>query len=129
MDITGSADPYVVLSIGQEKLHTNIAMNARNADFGGVFYLKFDPYTTKDREIRVEVWDYDPMSNDDLIGTTSIPILPYLRNEMEIRENFNEEFIIPFDPSQTQDREIRVEVWDYDPMSNDNLIGTTSIPV
>ncbi|KAA6362608.1 MAG: hypothetical protein EZS28_041865, partial [Streblomastix strix] len=74
IDITGSADPFVIISLGGEEKQTKVIKNARNADFNDEITLPFDPISTQDREMKIEVWDYDPMSNDNLIGTTSIPV-------------------------------------------------------
>ncbi|KAA6362432.1 MAG: hypothetical protein EZS28_042040, partial [Streblomastix strix] len=49
-----SADPYVLLSIGEEKKQTKVIKNTLNADFDDEITLPFDPSKTQDREMKIE---------------------------------------------------------------------------
>ncbi|KAA6362433.1 MAG: hypothetical protein EZS28_042041 [Streblomastix strix] len=225
MDISGLTDPYVVISIGGEKMKTKPAQNTLNADFDDEFIISFDPSKTQDRELKIEVLDHDNIGKDDLIGTTSISILPYLNNKQDVHEDLenegekgglgeiivnihyvsneeqkrieqekneiekrlkaleeaknmkgvikisqikvrnlpemdlieqadpyvmitlgdekrrtkvmndnlnavsDEEIFIPFDPSKTFDRMVKLDVWAYDSTSDDDVFGSVIIPV
>ncbi|KAA6396889.1 MAG: hypothetical protein EZS28_007586 [Streblomastix strix] len=87
MNIGGSADPFVIVSIGGQSNKTEVVHNSLNADFDQEFVLQFDPQLTQDRELKVEIWDRDEYSQDDMVGFVMIPILPYFNNETELREN------------------------------------------
>ena len=73
--ITGSSDPYLLVSIGKTKLDSkqDKLKNDLNPVFGRMFEL--DATLPRDHTLSVTVMDYDrgPL-HDDMIGTTEIDV-------------------------------------------------------
>ncbi|KAA6340420.1 MAG: hypothetical protein EZS28_052533, partial [Streblomastix strix] len=91
MDFMGKCDPYVVFKLGaDESKQTSVAHNTQNYDYTGEqFELLYIPNKMKERkEIDIEVWDYDRIGSNDLIGAGIVEILPIFE-----REIYNEVFI------------------------------------
>ncbi|KAA6336035.1 MAG: hypothetical protein EZS28_052910, partial [Streblomastix strix] len=91
MDFMGKCDPYVVFKLGaDESKQTSVAHNTSNYDYiGEQFELLYIPNKMKERkEIDIEVWDYDRIASNDLIGAGIVEILPIFE-----REIYNEVFI------------------------------------
>ncbi|XP_014671407.1 PREDICTED: dysferlin-like [Priapulus caudatus] len=73
-DNNGLADPYLVVKVGDEKYNGRDERKANtiNPIFGQMVELKcVIPLHT---HLRMQLWDYDLVSSDDLIGETSIDL-------------------------------------------------------
>ncbi|XP_066930260.1 otoferlin-like isoform X4 [Clytia hemisphaerica] len=73
-DINGKSDPYVVLTLGKQKMkdRDNYVSKQLNPIFGRVF--DFEAIIPMDNMMTVGVYDYDMVGSDDLIGETRIDI-------------------------------------------------------
>ena len=76
MDITGSSDPYLMVSLGGLKKSTRDSpgpvYNDLNPMFGTMF--EFPATLPYDHTLFISVMDWDMFTKDDLIGTTKIDI-------------------------------------------------------
>jgi len=63
-DSNGLSDPYVILKVGTTKCRTKTVTKTLNPDFGETFVLTVNQF----EPVRVEVWDYDQLSQDDFEG-------------------------------------------------------------
>lgn len=74
-DSNGKSDPFVVLSFGKGKtINDKANYIARNLDpeFGRVFEMTC--VIPEDNELRIQVYDYDMIGSNDLIGETKIDL-------------------------------------------------------
>ncbi|KAF8567711.1 hypothetical protein P879_09042 [Paragonimus westermani] len=73
-DPSGLADPYIEIKLGNKKYNSRdkYIPNTLNPDFGRVFELKCRLPVEKD--LRIQVKDYDVVGSDDVIGETSIDL-------------------------------------------------------
>jgi hypothetical protein len=74
LDVNGKSDPYLVVSIGDQKLGNSedCVKNNVNPIFGRMFQLIAT--LPLEHTLKIEVYDYDYGSRDDLIGFTEIDI-------------------------------------------------------
>uniref|UniRef100_A0A7S3CX03 C2 domain-containing protein n=1 Tax=Palpitomonas bilix TaxID=652834 RepID=A0A7S3CX03_9EUKA len=81
-DDNGSADPYLVLKLGRGrkkrviKDRDNYFKTTLFPEFRAVYDINCK--LPGESQLRIEVWDYDKVSADDLIGTTVIDLENYL---------------------------------------------------
>ncbi|KAA6360455.1 MAG: hypothetical protein EZS28_044018, partial [Streblomastix strix] len=73
MDLNGKSDPYIKVILGQQEGTTKRYKNALNAEFNETFTLQYDPIEVPSNELKLELWDYDTFSSDDIIGIINIP--------------------------------------------------------
>jgi hypothetical protein len=73
MDSNGKSDPYLVVSLGKEKvsLRSKYISGNCNPDFYESF--EFASQIPGPSELKIDVWDWDGIG-DDLIGTTSVDV-------------------------------------------------------
>ncbi|CAD5119914.1 DgyrCDS8495 [Dimorphilus gyrociliatus] len=73
-DSNGMADPYISIKIGKKKVNNRDSFipNSVNPTFGCLFELKANIPVEKDVIIKVK--DFDLVSNDDVIGETTIDL-------------------------------------------------------
>ncbi|KAA6381426.1 MAG: hypothetical protein EZS28_023046 [Streblomastix strix] len=85
-DVTGKSDPYVLFRVGNEEKQTSIAKNTLNYEYKNEAYeLIYDPLAMQDDGIaQIEVYDYDKMGNNDLIGVANVDILRSLNKQMSV---------------------------------------------
>ncbi|KAA6401147.1 MAG: hypothetical protein EZS28_003323 [Streblomastix strix] len=83
MDLIGKSDPYVLFQIGFDQQQTSIAKNTLSYEYKNeVYVMEYDPAKLKgQREVDIEVWDYDSIGGNDFIGTVSVDVLPYLNKQ------------------------------------------------
>ncbi|KAA6364846.1 MAG: hypothetical protein EZS28_039626 [Streblomastix strix] len=76
MDLVGKIDPYVVFKLGDLQKQTSVAKETLNYDYKNEEYeVVYDPAQMQGkRNVDVEVWDYDTVGNNDLIGTASVDV-------------------------------------------------------
>ncbi|KAA6384986.1 MAG: hypothetical protein EZS28_019488 [Streblomastix strix] len=74
MDAFGKSDPFVVFRAGDEEQKTTTAKNTLDYDYTNEEYdLIYNPLKMQGKkEVEVEVWDYDSVGSNDLIGTVSV---------------------------------------------------------
>ncbi|KAA6357089.1 MAG: hypothetical protein EZS28_047384, partial [Streblomastix strix] len=73
MDIGGKADPFVVFRIGDKEKKTTTAKNTLNYDYINETYeIAYDPAVTQEKKVDIEVFDYDSITNNDLIGIANM---------------------------------------------------------
>lgn len=73
-DPNGRADPYLVVHLGKKKISDrgHRFYGQLNPTFGRMF--EFDACLPEDYELTVQVWDWDRITQDDLIGETKIDL-------------------------------------------------------
>ncbi|XP_059472296.1 otoferlin isoform X4 [Neocloeon triangulifer] len=74
MDLNGKADPYVVLQLGSKRISDkeHYISKQLNPVFGRCF--EFEATFPQDSLLTVQVWDWDLVGSDDLIGETRIDL-------------------------------------------------------
>ncbi|XP_057330739.1 otoferlin-like [Microplitis mediator] len=72
--LTGKSDPYLYIKLGKKIINDkkNYVPNQLNPIFGKCFELEAE--FPKDHSLIIQVWDWDAVSADDLIGETVIDI-------------------------------------------------------
>ncbi|KAA6353089.1 MAG: hypothetical protein EZS28_051384, partial [Streblomastix strix] len=83
-DINGKSDPYVIFKLGDQEYKSKTISNSLNPEYEESFELPYDPTTTDEKELKVEVWDFDRSSDDDVLGKTTIKFAKYLENQKDI---------------------------------------------
>ena len=63
-DSNGLSDPYVVLKVGAARYRTRTVPETLDPVFDETFVLSVNQF----EPVRVEVWDYDQLSQDDFEG-------------------------------------------------------------
>ncbi|CAG0890724.1 unnamed protein product, partial [Cyprideis torosa] len=73
-DPGGEADPYIVVKCGKNELSSKKDYRSETLDpvFGQIF--EFNTSIPVNKDVTVQVWDYDLTSYDDLIGETKIDL-------------------------------------------------------
>ncbi|KAA6356423.1 MAG: hypothetical protein EZS28_048050, partial [Streblomastix strix] len=88
-DIDGKSDPYIKVILNNENLRqTKKVKNTLNAEYNETFKFDFDPKLIKERKIKLELWDYDRFSADDLVGQTTIPLSDLTYQKIQKRLQF-----------------------------------------
>ncbi|KAA6388822.1 MAG: hypothetical protein EZS28_015651 [Streblomastix strix] len=82
IDFNNKSDSYIVLKFAGKTEQTGDLKSNETFIFG------FDPATTQDREIQLELWDYDTLNNKDIIGNLSISIKEFLDENKLISRHF-----------------------------------------
>ncbi|XP_050361136.1 otoferlin-like [Nymphalis io] len=74
MDMNGKADPYIVLQLGSKKINDkeNYVSKQLNPVFGKCFEI--EATIPQDSTLTVQVYDWDLLGSDDLIGETKIDL-------------------------------------------------------
>ncbi|GAB6022296.1 hypothetical protein CHUAL_006419 [Chamberlinius hualienensis] len=74
MDINGKADPYLIISLGSKKVNDkeNYISKQLNPVFGKCF--EFEATFPHDSLLTVQLYDWDLVGSDDLIGETKIDL-------------------------------------------------------
>ncbi|KAA6378690.1 MAG: hypothetical protein EZS28_025782, partial [Streblomastix strix] len=92
MDVLGKCDPFVVMKLGNDEKQTSVAKKSYNYDYvNEQFEFQFDPMSLKEnRNIEIQVWDYDKIGFDEMIGSANIEILTSF-----VQEQQYEFFLIP----------------------------------
>ncbi|KAK9091590.1 hypothetical protein Sjap_024767 [Stephania japonica] len=87
----GSSDPYVVITLGKQKLKTHRVENNLNPEWNEELTLCIeDPCIP----VKLEVYDYDTLTFDDNMGEAEIDIQPLIENVRMEQENFADGTII-----------------------------------
>ncbi|KAK8665056.1 hypothetical protein V6N13_005231 [Hibiscus sabdariffa] len=73
--IRSASDPYVVITIGQQKLKTHVVKRNCNPTWNEVLVF---PITDPNVPIHLAVFDKDTFSRDDQMGVVVIDIKPYI---------------------------------------------------
>ncbi|XP_022792926.1 myoferlin-like isoform X1 [Stylophora pistillata] len=73
-DPSGLADPYLIVSLGKKKYddQEDFKPNTLNPVFGKMF--EFKTSIPQDKDLKIQVMDYDYLSRDDLIGETVVDL-------------------------------------------------------
>ncbi|KAA6350668.1 MAG: hypothetical protein EZS28_051880, partial [Streblomastix strix] len=76
MDFNGKSDPYVIFRVDKQEKKTTVAKKTLNYDYKNETYeIAYDPLVQKGKkEVEVEVWDYDSITGDDLIGIATVDV-------------------------------------------------------
>jgi hypothetical protein len=74
-DLLSDSDPYIKIYFGDKKKFDE-QKNHKNDEKNTKWYKHYDILTNfpGDSTLRIEVWDYDPIFRDELIGSTSIDL-------------------------------------------------------
>ncbi|XP_047153817.1 protein C2-DOMAIN ABA-RELATED 9-like [Vigna umbellata] len=72
-----ASDPYVVVSMGDQKLKTSVKKNNCNPEWNEERTLSIKDVTTP---IRLSVYDKDTFSGDDKMGDADIDLIPYVQS-------------------------------------------------
>lgn len=70
-----TSDPYVVLSLGQQKVQTSVVKSNLNPDWNEEFQLKVPQLYGP---LKLQVYDYDTFSADDIMGEAEVDIQPLM---------------------------------------------------
>ncbi|KAA6347704.1 MAG: hypothetical protein EZS28_052011, partial [Streblomastix strix] len=73
--------------LGDQEYKSKTISNSLNPEYEESFELPYDPTTTDEKELKIEVWDYDRLSKNDLLGSSSIKFGKYLDNQQDIELN------------------------------------------
>ncbi|KAA6384985.1 MAG: hypothetical protein EZS28_019487 [Streblomastix strix] len=84
MDLIGKTDPYIIFKLGDQQLKTSVAKNTQNYDYISEEYeIVYDPVIMNRKgKVVIQVWDYDSLSKNDLIGVAVVDILPSFKQPM-----------------------------------------------
>ncbi|KAE9004554.1 hypothetical protein PR001_g16701 [Phytophthora rubi] len=78
LDIAGGkSDPYVVFSLGDETRKSSCVMNDLNPQWSPPEKFEFHVDEWESEFLIAQVFDYDRLSKDDLIGSAVIPLTLY----------------------------------------------------
>ncbi|KAA6385012.1 MAG: hypothetical protein EZS28_019461, partial [Streblomastix strix] len=88
MDSNGKSDPFIVVKFAGQEKKTKKVKDTLNAEYNEKFEFLFDPETTEEREIQLELWDYDTIGDDDQIGQYQLPFLEYADKKQKKTVNF-----------------------------------------
>jgi len=80
MDVGGTSDPYVTLSVGcgqrkDKRAQSKVVSKCLNPEFDEHLQVWLSDREVAVENLLVSVWDKDLLSSDDLIGQISIPLL------------------------------------------------------
>ncbi|KAA6394439.1 MAG: hypothetical protein EZS28_010036 [Streblomastix strix] len=89
LDAAEKSDPYFKVKFADSETQTKKLKNAMGGQYNQDFTFDFDPNTTQDRELKLELWDYDTVGKDDLIGKADIPIKIFRSVKKQIAVNIN----------------------------------------
>ncbi|MET9141991.1 C2 domain-containing protein [Streptomyces parvulus] len=70
-DFNGSSDPYVKLSLGDQKYKTSALSETLTPRWDVDFNFRVNGAS---EELLVEVYDRDPIGSDELLGTTTVKL-------------------------------------------------------
>ena len=76
-DLTSDSDPYIKIYLGEKK-YFDEQKNYLNNTQNGQWYQYYDIVAEfpGDSTLKVEVWDYDPIFRDEMIGATNKIVIP-----------------------------------------------------
>ncbi|KAA6356066.1 MAG: hypothetical protein EZS28_048407 [Streblomastix strix] len=76
MDFGGKSDPFVIFKAGDEEKKTSTARNTLDYDYMNEEYeLIYNPLKMQGKkEVDIEVWDYDTVGDNDLIGIANVDV-------------------------------------------------------
>ncbi|KAF4317897.1 hypothetical protein BBO99_00005309 [Phytophthora kernoviae] len=78
MDVVGGkSDPYVVFKLGDETKKSSCIMNNLNPQWSPPEKFQFELDEWENEFLIAQVYDYDRLSKDDLIGSAVIPLTLY----------------------------------------------------
>ncbi|KAA6391537.1 MAG: hypothetical protein EZS28_012938, partial [Streblomastix strix] len=87
MDSNGKSDPFVKLILGTQKKETKKVKDTLNAEFNETFKFAYDPDTElgedKARVLKMELWDYDTIGDNDQIGKADVDFNKYLNKKQK----------------------------------------------
>ncbi|KAA6396828.1 MAG: hypothetical protein EZS28_007644, partial [Streblomastix strix] len=89
LDPTGKSDPYFKVKFADKEAQTKKLKNTTSGEYNEDFSFDFDPSTTQDRELKLELWDYDTFGKDDQIGKADIPIKSFRSAKKPVVVNIN----------------------------------------
>eukprot|EP00817_Percolomonadidae_sp_ATCC50343_P006540 CAMPEP_0117419848 /NCGR_PEP_ID=MMETSP0758-20121206/1320_1 /TAXON_ID=63605 /ORGANISM="Percolomonas cosmopolitus, Strain AE-1 (ATCC 50343)" /LENGTH=1345 /DNA_ID=CAMNT_0005201143 /DNA_START=565 /DNA_END=4602 /DNA_ORIENTATION=- len=82
-DISGTSDPYCMISCDNEKYKTKVKIKNLNPIWNETCYF----VANSDDSITVELYDLDYIGSDDIMGTLSIPIKDIPKNKRQSCES------------------------------------------
>ena len=71
MDLLSKSDPYFTLKKNLPNSDTKIYQSEHENDTDNPHWKEFEIYVNSDTELILTVFDYDPVTNDDIIGSVS----------------------------------------------------------
>ncbi|KAA6363166.1 MAG: hypothetical protein EZS28_041307, partial [Streblomastix strix] len=75
MDSNGKTDPYVIVKFGGVEQKTKKVKDTLNAEFNETFVYEVDPIATIDRDVFIELWDYNSIGSNEKMGEVKLPVL------------------------------------------------------
>jgi len=72
-DLNGRSDPYVLVHCGADSFRSQTKWKTLSPDFGG-FQALLPIWAVRHQQVRVEIWDEDLGSADDLLGSVELPV-------------------------------------------------------
>ncbi|KAA6394278.1 MAG: hypothetical protein EZS28_010197, partial [Streblomastix strix] len=113
-DINGKSDPYVIFKLGDQEYKSKTISNSLNPEYNESFEFRYDPDATTEKQLRIEVYDYDRLNKDDFLGSTFVKFGKYPDNQQDIelnivgtdKKNAGKAYLsIKFEKEQEQDQE------------------------
>ncbi|KAA6367752.1 MAG: hypothetical protein EZS28_036721, partial [Streblomastix strix] len=74
----GESNLQVIATLGNQKRQSKLVVSANTSEMNQKFNIPFDPDQTKERNLFIQTSEQNFLGETDLVGTVSIPILPYL---------------------------------------------------
>ncbi|KAA6377781.1 MAG: hypothetical protein EZS28_026690, partial [Streblomastix strix] len=105
-DTVGRSDPFVLFRLGDHQRKTSIAEDTNDYDYVNEIYdLYYDPIRmSRKGKMLIQVWDYDTLGKNDIVGIASVDILPSFQQPMLV-----ELFIQPWKKTHIPDEEMTEE--------------------
>lgn len=81
MGMGGKSDPYVTLKVGRNAQKSSIVSSTLNPRWTPpeVFHFQIDK--PKEKCLEIQVFDFDRLNKDDLLGTANIALAPFLETQ------------------------------------------------
>ncbi|KAF1330762.1 C2 domain-containing protein, partial [Globisporangium splendens] len=80
MGMGGKSDPYVTLKVGRNSQKSSVVSSSLNPRWAPpeVFHFQLDK--PKEKCLEIQVFDFDRLNSDDLLGTANIALAPFLES-------------------------------------------------
>ena len=74
MDWAGTCDPFASFKLGEQKFKSKVIKSTYMPEWDEVFVFDINPTRDEKDHLRISVWDWDMVKNDELVGTIALPV-------------------------------------------------------
>ena len=74
MDWAGTCDPFASFKLGEQKFKSKVIKNTYMPEWDQVFVFDINPTRDGKDHLRISVWDWDMVKNDELVGGIQLSI-------------------------------------------------------